>query len=248
MPQLLLLTANPKRKGAKMARRRRHHRRNPKRALPSQSAFGMERSAYGRSLRRNPKRRRRTGQFVAKARRTTHRVRRRASSIGRRLSSSNMVALLKNGAIGGAGALGVEVIMGLGQSVLPASVTGRVNADGTTNYLYYGTKAAVAVVLGTVGGKFLGGGTAAKLAEGSLTVSAYELMRGFMPAGVTLGRGAGVAGRGVGFMNPAQVLRGQGKIVPLQRVGNAGGIGNAGRIVPTASATMGSFNPLTRNR
>lgn len=223
MGQMLLLSANPKR------------RRSGKRRSAAQRAATARMLAANRSRRHasNPKRKRSRKYRANPAAPATLHRRRSVRSYASGAARSNSVQLLKTGAIGGAGALGVDVIFGYMGSVLPASAASRINADGTTNLLYYAAKGATAVALGVFGKRIMPAALAEKLAAGSLTVMSYDLMKGLLPASIPVGR--------VGYMNPAQVMRGTGKIVPLpQRAMN--GVGNAGKILQfnNAAAMNGS--------
>ena len=225
--QMLLLSANPKR------------RKSAKRRSPAQRAATARMLAANKSNPRRASKKRRSrarsrarSASVATVSRRTRRTRSARSSGGggaRRFSMNAAVGLLKNGAIGGAGAIGLDVVMGYGGAVLPASVTSRVNADGTTNWLYYGVKGALAVAVGTFGGKLVKPALAEKLAEGALTVMSYELARGMMPAGVTLG-----------YVNPAKLLRGTGKIVSMN---GARGVGNIVALPDNRNSEYGSAQP-----
>lgn len=221
MGQMLLLSANPKRR-----------RKSGKRRSAAQKAATRKMLAANRA-RSNPgsgKRRRRSA-APAVSRRASRRSARRSGAVIGGSIFNQAKGLAINGALGGAGALGVDVVMGTAANVLPASVTSRINSDGSTNYLYYGTKAAIALGVGIFGRKLVPANVAAKLAEGSLTVSSYELLRGMMPAGVPLG-----------YSSPARPLN---KIVRpgnlrLIRNMNSGGAG-ARPGMSRVAAQRGSF-------
>lgn len=189
MSQMLLLTANPK--------RRKAGKRKATRSPAQRAAFAKMIAANKRSnpspARSGKKRRRRASVAAAPSRRRSG----GSSGFSRGNLAAQATSLAKNGAIGGAGALGLDVIMGYANGILPASVASRVNSDGSTNWLYYGVKGALAVGVGVIGQKVVSAPVAAKLAEGALTVMAYELARGMMPTSVPLG-----------FVNPAPTLNG----------------------------------------
>jgi hypothetical protein len=92
--------------------------------------------------------------------------------------------MLKEGSIGAAGALTVDLLMGV--APLPTNLVQRKNADGSVNYLYYATKAAAAIGVGMLGKKVFGR-TAETMALGSMTVNLYDLFRSIMPSGIPLG-------------------------------------------------------------
>ena len=106
------------------------------------------------------------------------------------------MSMLKNAGMAGAGAVGVDIGMGYLGRVLP-SAAAPINADGTTNWLYFAAKAGLAVGLGVYGSKVLPASVAQKMGEGALTVLSYQILRGLMPAGVQLGT----------YFNPAPTMR-----------------------------------------
>lgn len=227
MNQLLLLSGNPKR------RRSRKHRSAAQRAATRR----MLAARFGH----NPKKRRRAKAAGAapKRRRRHHAVARRGRGRRRgfsltRMGGGNVMGMVKAGAIGGAGAVGVDILMGYAQAVLPASVTSRMNADGTMNYLYYAAKGAIAVGIGLYGNRILPAGIAPRIAEGALTVMSYEILRTFVPANMTLG-----------FFNPAPTYRpqgGMGKVLNLNKVLDV----NAGE--GPGAAVAQNIHAMSRNR
>jgi hypothetical protein len=181
MNALWTIAANPRKRRSKKSR------------SPAQRAATRRMIAANRSVKRNPtKRRARRSSPVASAprrspsRRSTSRV--RASFAG---SGASAMTLVKAGAIGAGGALAVDVAQGFVNGFLPVSMATKLNADGTTNYLNYAVKGALAVGLAHFGKRFLPGGVAAQMATGSMTVMAYELMRplaaSMLPASMPLG-------------------------------------------------------------
>lgn len=210
MNQLLLLSGNPKRR-----------RRGKRRSAAQRAATARMLAARGNPRKRRGKRRgRRSGGAV------THRRRRRGGGrglfAGLRSSGGSVMPMLKSGVIGGAGALGVDIAMGYALPLLPASMQSSINADGSANLGYYGAKAAIAIGIGLYGRRLpVIGGYAPAIAQGALTVMSYQLLRGFVPAGVSLG-----------FFNPAPAMSsrgmgkilssGVGKIVSLPSAGGAG--------------------------
>lgn len=219
MNQLLLLSGNPK------GRRRRGKRRSAAQRAATRKML----AANG-----NPRRRRRGRRHAV----AHHRRRRggRGLFAGLRGHSGGAMSLVKSGVIGGAGAVGVDILMGYAQPVIPAAMASRVNADGTMNFGYYGVKAAVALGIGLYGGRFLPAGIAPKIAEGALTVMSYEILRTFVPATMTMGR--------MGYFNPAPTSGGMGKIL---------NVGSVGKIVSVPSGGAGTqvaqrLHALSRGR
>lgn len=192
-----LWTINP-------SKRRKAGRSGKKRRSAKQRAATRRMIAANRGYLSNPRKKRR-GRKSAKAtrkytrrasRKSMRRSRRRGRSSAMKFSTGNAVSLLKSGAIGGAGAVLVDVGMGQISRFLPASLAAPADAAGNIQYGYFGTKAALAIALGTYGGKFLPRGIAEKMAEGSLTVLAYSFFRPFVPAGLALG-----------YFNPAPTMK-----------------------------------------
>ena len=229
MATLQLLTANPK--GGK-----RKKKRSPaQRAAFAKMIAANRRSHNPKTSKRRASRKRR--HYSSNPAPATLRTRRSLRSRAAGFSKSSAMGLLKTGAIGGAGAVGVDLVFGYAGSILPASAVSKINADGSANFMYYGAKGALAVALGTFGKRFMPAPLAEKLAAGSLTVMSYELMKGLLPASMTLGNS-----RGVGYMNPAQVMRGTGKIVPINRA--VAGVQRVGKI---ESFNNNAANPAARN-
>jgi hypothetical protein len=198
MSQLLLLQGNPKKRG----------RRKPRSAAQKAATRRM---LAARGLHHNPTKKRRKARrsavaasparhHVRRARRTTHR---HSAGGAMRSVRAGAVPMLKSGVIGGAGAVGVDVLMGYASNILPATMTSKLNADGSTNFMYYAAKAALALGVGIFGRRIMPAGIAVKIGEGSLTVMSYELLRGMMPAGIAMG-----------YMNPAHTM---GRVMSTQR-------------------------------
>lgn len=194
-----LWTINPKKR--RKAGRSGKKRRSAKQRAATRRLVAMNRGGFAS----NPRRRRR-GRKSAKAtrkytrrassRKSVRRSRRRGRSSAMKFNTGNAVSLLKSGAIGGAGAVLIDVGMGQISRFLPAALAAPADAAGNIQYGYFGTKAALAIALGTYGGKFLPRGIAEKMAEGSLTVLAYSFIRPFVPAGLALG-----------YFNPAPTMK-----------------------------------------
>jgi hypothetical protein len=176
--------------------RRKHHKRTKSRKhrSPAQRAATRRMLAANRSRRpgrarhhspavvfSNPRRKRRSVRHVARA--VHRRARRAMRGFSLRGAGGGIMSLVKNGAIGGAGAAVTDVGMGFAGRFLPSNLTARFNADGSVNWLYYLTKGAIALGIGTAGRKIPGmSGVAPRMAEGAFTVMSYEIIRGFLPA------------------------------------------------------------------
>lgn len=100
-----------------------------------------------------------------------------------------------NAAIGGAGAVAVDVIQGY--IPLPASMQ--------VGYMPYVVKGALGFMLGTFGKKILGQ-NAVKMGAGAMTVAAYgalkQMTAGMLPGGVA----SGATVQGLGYMSPVPQL------------------------------------------
>jgi len=190
MSQLWAIGSNPRKKrrsAAQKAATRKMVAANRRRRNPRAAATPRKRA-----------RRRTTARAVV--RRTRSAVRRtgtRARRYARRASGSlrgiggGAMGLVKAGAIGAGGALAVDVAMGFVNGFLPASMATKLNADGSNNYMNYAVKGALAVALAHFGGKVVSRETAQRMAAGSMTVMAYELLRplaqSVLPASMSLG-------------------------------------------------------------
>jgi len=126
-----------------------------------------------------------------RARRSVARARRSVSRYMGGSVQKNAMGLLKTGVVGAGGALAVDVAAGFIMPMLPAMVGNKLNADGSNNYLYFAAKSALAVGVAVLGAKVMKRETAHALAAGSITVTAYELLRpmvqGVLPASMNLG-------------------------------------------------------------
>lgn len=202
MSAIWAIGANPRRK-----------RRSKRRAARKMTAKQLKYFGGGkRKSRRGGKRRARRHSAGAPVMHRRSRRRSGSKRVGRSFSTHNAMNLLKTGAIGGAGAVLVDI--GMGQlapmlaSSLPSMSTPVDATTGGPNYGYYGLKAALAVALGTWGGKVIPGGMAERMSEGALTVLAYQFIRPMVPASLTLG-----------YVNPAPTMRRVGGMAPGAVVG-----------------------------
>lgn len=128
--------------------------------------------------------------------RRVHRSSRRRSSGRMAFNTRGAMNLLKAGAIGGAGAILVDVGMGQAQRFLPAMLATPTDAMGNIQYGYFAAKAGLALLIGTYGGKIMPSAVAEKMGEGAMTVLAYQFMRPMVPSALTMG-----------YFNPAPTMR-----------------------------------------
>lgn len=144
------------------------------------------------------KRRGRRRSMRAVIRHSKRRARRAFASFSR----SGAMGLLRAGAVGGAGAVLVDVAMGQIAPFLPAALAvPKDNQTGAVNYGYFGTKAALAIALGIYGRRLpVIGRYSEGMAEGALTLIAYQFMRPLVPATLNLGA----------YFNPRATQRTQG--------------------------------------
>ncbi len=249
--QLYLVNPSKRRKAAKK-RRSGTPSAAQKRARAKFAAMARARShAAKRPARRrravavlsNPAPRRRRASAVA--RRSSRRVRRNPIST-RGLSFNSIlktaVSEVTQAAVGGAGAIGVDMAMGQALKVLPDSMKSRITLDGGVNWGYYAAKGGIALALGIVGRMMAPPKLRPYLsqaAQGSLVVQAYEIERMMLPPEMTLGfySPARIASarrmNGVGVYNklPGQGnIQPQGGAVPIRgaRMAGIGAGGNPG--------------------
>lgn len=153
--QIALINPRRKRKARKTrARRRRHVARR------KTTARRRRKTSIVAVRRLNPRRRR------VHARRRRHHARRRNP---RMLSLGGITRTLMPAAIGGAGALALDIALSYATPYLPASLQ--------SGYLKTGVKLAGAIGLGMVAGKFLGGEKGRAVTLGALTVVLYGAIR-----------------------------------------------------------------------
>lgn len=177
MAQLMLLNPAKRRRARKprtaaqraatkrmIAANRRSHGVNPRRRRARRST----------ALAVNPRRRRR----AMRAATVHHRRRARRNPAG--AGGTTMMGMVMAGGIGAAGALAVDYLFGLSAV---SSMTGTLSPT-----MVNVAKAAAGVALGIVGGKLIGRATAARMAQGTITVAAYKIGADAMTnAGMTLG-------------------------------------------------------------
>lgn len=190
-----MLAANRR---ANPAKRRRARRRNP-----VATVAGVRSAARRNIVRRNPARR--------------HSRRRRNPLPSMRSIGSSLVPMIKNAAIGGAGAIGVDFIMGKINAYLPVSM------QPTNEMLNLNDAIKVGVTM--IAGKLLSKATrgmSEKAAVGALTVQAYGILayaaQMYAPGLLAPATGTTVnTTAGIGYAVPNRVVRGNSRISPIQR-------------------------------
>jgi hypothetical protein len=186
MAEMLLI--NPRKRGTRKATKRRVVRRkNPVTAMVRRKRNPL--AAMRR--RRNP---------LARMRMRT----RRRNPIGGAMMGGYM-GQIREAVMGGAGALGMDLVYGQINSFLPAAlkrVPGSIGAGDAV-------KAVVTVALGGLLNKVTRG-FSAKAAKASLTIQAYDIMKSFVPSGMT-----------IGYASPALIAQGTNRVGPIRRGMNA---------------------------
>lgn len=185
MAEMLLI--NPRKRGARKATKRRVMRRkNPVTAMVRRKRNPL--AAMRR--RRNP--------MAAMVRR------RRRNPIGGAMMGGYMTQI-REAVLGGAGALGMDLVYGQINSFLPTAlkrVPGSIGAGDAV-------KAVVTVALGGLLNKATRG-FSAKAAKASLTIQAYDIMKSFVPSSMT-----------IGYASPALIAQGTNRVSPIRRGMNA---------------------------
>lgn len=191
MAEMLLI--NPRKRGTRKATKRRVvRRRNPVTAMVKR--------------RRNPlaAMRRRRNPLTAARRNPLARMRSRMRNpIGGMMG--NYMTSIREAVIGGAGALGMDLVYGQINSFLPAAlkrVPGSIGAGDAV-------KAVITVALGGLLSKPTRG-LSDKAAKASLTIQAYDIMKSFVPSGMT-----------IGYASPALIAQGTNRVGPIRRGMNA---------------------------
>lgn len=138
-----------------------------------------------------------------------HRGRRRRNPIGgfgsgssaNHINVKNLTAMFKDAAVGGAGAVVFDLLMGQINQYLPASFQTQQNAIGAGDAV----KALITAVVG-IGANRITKGYSKKMAEGALTVQAWQMISAFLPATMTVG--------GLGWATPARIINGSARVGP----------------------------------
>ena len=193
MAEMLLI--NPRKRGTRKATKRRVVRRkNPVTAMVRR--------------RRNPlaAMRRRRNPLAAARRNPLARMRMRTrmrNPIGGMMG--NYMTQIREAVIGGAGALGMDLVYGQINSFLPVAlkrVPGSIGAGDAV-------KAVITVALGGLLSKPTRG-LSDKAARASLTIQAYDIMKSFVPSTMT-----------IGYASPALIAQGTNRVGPIRRGMNA---------------------------
>lgn len=116
------------------------------------------------------------------------------------LNTKGVMAMLKDAAIGGAGGVIMDAVMGQINGFLPASF----QTNKTTIGVGDAVKAGITAILGQVLSKPTKG-LSRKMAAGSLTIQAYDIMSSFMPATMTMG-----------YASPATIIQGSARVGPTR--------------------------------
>lgn len=195
MAQLMLI--NPARRPSK-----RRKSRTGRKATPAQlrALAKARRARAGLSTNPSPRRRRRSS-LRAVARSTRRRARRNPIGMGGIMG-------MFTGAVWGAGG---AVAVNYAYNMLPLPATMKTGMMGTAS------KFGLAIALGMLGKSFLGR-NAGKMAEGAMTVAAYEALQGMLPVSA-----GGTSVAGLGYMSPGMVAGGN--MLPNMSVPNFAGMG-----------------------
>lgn len=194
--EMLLINPRKRRRASAGGKKRRvtRRRRNP-------IVVARKVAAPRRSMTISRHRRRRNPVTVLSRRRA-----RRRNPIGRGigggmgLNAKNLVAMFKDAAIGGAGGVVFDLIMGQINPYLPASFQTQAGVLGTGDAV----KAVITAVIGQAGAKYTKGWSK-RLAQGALTVQAYEIMAGMVPSTMA-----------VGYASPARIIPGSPRVGPTR--------------------------------
>lgn len=196
-----LMLVNPRRRarkaGGKKRTARRAGARRVRRAKNPVTVASVKRTVRSRRGRRSG---------VARS------VRRRRNPINGKALAGSWGKLFKNVAVGGVGAVGVDMLWGFVQKYLPASLQPSVTGPGLNDAL----KAVATVIAGKALSKHTKG-LSEQAAVGALIVQMSRIAAPFVAKAMP--GTPGVAG--VGYMTASRVIPGVPRIGPLQR----GGVG-----------------------
>jgi hypothetical protein len=194
MAQMLLINPRGRRKARRAAPKRKRATRARARRVVRVIAANPSRRRVRRH--RNP--------IGVHHRRVHHRRRRNPIRLGGH--SAGLVAMLKTAAIGGAGSVAVDLLMGQLNKYLPASM---VSSPDTVD-VGDAVKAGVTIMLGRALNKSTRG-LSQKMALGALTVQMAGILRTFVPASMALG-----------YYSPGRIVRGTPRIGPNVALLNPG--------------------------
>jgi hypothetical protein len=165
-------------------------------------------------------------------RRHKSRTYRRARVASRRGTSGAVVQMLKDAAIGGAGAVAMDLGMGYVNAWLPDALKTQPNSVGAGDAL----KAALTVAAGVLLAKHTGG-LSKKAALGALTTQVRDIISVNLPPSVALG-----------FASPAKVIPGTARVGPSRMNAYQPGQAAGGTKSPLLSAYQGGgSSPLLSN-
>ena len=187
MAEMLLINPKKRRRNPG-AKRRVVRRKNPVTALVRRKRNPL---AAMRRRRRNP--------LAAMRMRT-----RRRNPIGGAMMGGYM-GQIREAVMGGAGALGMDLVYGQINNFLPAALKRTPGVIGAGDAV----KAVVTVALGGLLNKATRG-FSAKAAKASLTIQAYDIMKSFVPSTMT-----------IGYASPALIAQGTNRVGPIRRGMNA---------------------------
>lgn len=193
MAEMLLINPRKRhhaRKAHHTAKRRVHHTR--RKANPYAAMLTHARRRKHTARKHNP---------IHAMRR---RVMRRRNPIGGGMMTGYM-GLIRDGLIGGAGAVAMDVVYGYINNMLPATLQ---NQPGTVT-----AGDAVKAIYTVAAGKALSrmtGGLSMKAAQASLAVQSYNLMKQFLPSTLQLG-----------YYSPAMITQGTNRVGPIRQGMNA---------------------------
>lgn len=151
---------NPRRK-----RKSRKSRKVKARSKNARRVHRAKRRAVGYTIRRAPVRRRKLNSRRARSVKRRHRARSRNP----RFSVGGITSALIPAAIGGAGAVGLDVALGYGERFLPEMLT--------KGYGKVAVQVAGAFALGWAASKVVGKDKGKAVTAGALTVAAYSLIK-----------------------------------------------------------------------
>jgi len=217
-----LLLVNP----AKRARRK-----SRKAASPAQRRARAAFAARARA--KNPAKRRRARRAapMAAVRRRRNPIRSIRRHAARRRNpiggfAGTAIDMVKDAAIGGAGALAVDVIAGQVKPMLPASLQ--------TGNAYAAAKALITVGVGVFGRRMVGT-LAMQAARGALTVQAYNMMKPYVPASLPLGylspsyvMPRASSGKPIAFTGSSMQALSVGSPAGMRRMSGMGGLASRG--------------------
>jgi hypothetical protein len=202
---------------------------NPRKRRATKRKAGAKRRVRARARRKNPITRTATARKVMRRRNPVgamrRRVMRRRNPIGGMGGMGSYMNVIRDAVMGGAGAIMIDVVYGQINKFLPATlrtVPGTIGAGDAV-------KAIGTVFLGHALNKMTRG-YSRKAAMASLTVQAYNLMKGFVPTTLPLG-----------YASPAMIAQGTNRVGPIRRGMNAY---TSGTPLLSAYTASGSGSPL----